>query len=116
MSLPTLDDFVGMSADTGAQISGDDHLYQSLRDIIGTPKGTRVLRRTYGSDVPALQDAPMNPGVVADIVASVAEAIIAWEPRVLLQKVIVNALNPGGMTVDLLVQLNGKTVLIQGVA
>ncbi|MEG3089760.1 GPW/gp25 family protein [Sphingomonas sp. PB4P5] len=49
-----------MNARTGAPIAGSDHLQQSIADIIGTPLGTRIGRREYGSLVPELLDQPMN--------------------------------------------------------
>ena len=45
----TYDAFVGLSADTGAAVSGLDHLVQSLRDIITTPVG-------YGSSISVFID------------------------------------------------------------
>jgi hypothetical protein len=50
---------VGMSRTTGAAIDGLEHITQSVRDILGTPIGTRVGRRDYGSDVPELIDHPL---------------------------------------------------------
>ena len=39
----------GINATTGAALSGMDHLRQSIRDILTTRVGTRVMRRAYGS-------------------------------------------------------------------
>jgi phage baseplate assembly protein W len=113
--LPTLDDFKGLSSATGAEISGDDHLRQSIRDILTTPLGTRVMRRNYGSRLFDLVDAPMTPGRVADIVAGVAEALAAWEPRLILKTVLVQLAAAGRFSLDLIVVSNGKTVQLQGV-
>lgn len=104
MSAPassSLEAYVGLDAASGAPIAGEDHLRQSIRDIITTPIGSRVMRRTYGSCVPFLIDAPMTPGLVAEIVASVAEALDAWEPRIVLKRVVVRALEAGRFTLDL---------------
>ena len=40
---------LGMDAKTGRRLEGDDHLRQSIADILTTPIGSRVLRRDYGS-------------------------------------------------------------------
>lgn len=40
--------FSGMSRHTGAALDGADHLAQSVADILGTPIGSRVMRRDYG--------------------------------------------------------------------
>lgn len=97
-----LDTFIGMSAANGRALSGEAHLTQSLRDIITTPIGSRVMRRDYGSRVPRLLDAPMTRGLVADVVAAVAEAVAAWEPRIQLKRVIVTEIAPGRLTLALI--------------
>ncbi len=94
--------FTGLSATTGAAVSGVDHLIQSLRDIITTPIGSRVMRRDYGSRVPFLLDAPMSRGLVADIVAAVAEACAEWEPRVRLKRIVVAEASPGRLVLALI--------------
>ncbi len=52
---------MGMNAATGRNLTGLDHLHQSIADILSTPIGTRVMRRDYGSRLPELIDAPMTP-------------------------------------------------------
>lgn len=95
---PVLDAFVGLSAVDGRAISGEAHLTQSLRDIITTPIGSRVMRRDYGSRVPRLLDAPMTRGLVA----AVAEAVAAWEPRIQLKRVVVTEITPGRLALALI--------------
>ena len=97
-----LDAFIGLSSITGRAISGEAHLIQSLRDIITTPIGSRVMRRDYGSRVPRLLDAPMTRGLVADVVAAVAEAVAAWEPRIQLKRVVVTEITPGRLALALI--------------
>jgi Bacteriophage baseplate protein W len=53
----------GIDASTGKNISGLAHLRQSVRDILSTPIGTRVLRRDYGSRLPRLV---VNGGAILD--------------------------------------------------
>jgi len=115
-SLRTLDDFKGLSAATAETISGEDHLRQSLRDLLTTPIGSRVMRRDYGSLIPDLVDRPMTPGLVADLVAATAEAIQNFEPRVTLKRVLVNVFEAGRFELDLVVQVNGRTLKLEGVA
>ena len=76
-----------MNRETGAALSGDDHIAQSVRDILTTSVGSRVMRRDYGSEVPNLIDAPFNPSTQAMFYAAVAEALRLWEPRLTLQSV-----------------------------
>lgn len=72
----------GMDRATGAPLSGDDHLAQSIADILTTPIGTRVMRRDYGSAIPELLDQPMNPVTKLRLFAAAAVAIARWEPRI----------------------------------
>lgn len=77
----------GLSRDTGQRLEFDAHLAQSIADILGTPRGTRVMRRSYGSDIPALIDAPINGSTIVDLFMAVAEALGQWEPRLTLTRV-----------------------------
>ena len=49
-----------MDRTTGRRITGMNHLQQSIADILTTPLGTRLQRRTYGSLLPSLIDQPDN--------------------------------------------------------
>lgn len=91
----------GISASTGKSIAGLDHLRQSLRDILSTRKGTRVMRRAYGSDLPALVDAPLNDDTLVDLYAATAEAIAIWEPRIDLHQVTVQEAGLGRVVLQL---------------
>ncbi|WP_366655358.1 GPW/gp25 family protein [Fodinicurvata sp. EGI_FJ10296] len=77
----------GMDAITGEPLAGTDHLAQSIRDILTTRVGTRVMRREYGSDLPRLVDAPLTPATVVDFYAATAKALRRWEPRLRLTRV-----------------------------
>lgn len=91
----------GVNAITGKRSAGRAHLRQSIRDILTTPIGSRVMRRTYGSRLFELVDAPMNAGTVAAMVAATAEALARWEPRYRVRKVAIGAAGTGHITVDL---------------
>jgi len=78
---------IGINANTGAALGGIDHLRQSVRDILTTPIGTRVMRREYGSRLYELVDAPMNPSGLLDLYAATAEALAKWEPRIDVEQV-----------------------------
>lgn len=77
----------GMQAATGRTISGLVHLYQSIRDILITRKGSRVMRADYGSDLMALVDGAVNAAWLAAVVVEVAEALERWESRFSLSAV-----------------------------
>lgn len=114
-SMHILADFKGISAETGATVSGDEHLRQSIRDILMTPLGSRVMRRDYGSRVFELLDAPMTRSLTADLVAATAEALRRWEPRVKLTRVQARAAEAGRLTLDLDLIMSGRPLRLEGV-
>ncbi len=85
----------GMNASTGGLLDGVDHLRQSIRDILTTPVGSRVMRRDYGSRLFELVDAPLDGGTLVEIYAATADALARWEPRFRLTRVQAGAA-PGG--------------------
>lgn len=91
----------GMNSATGQSLAGLEHLKQSIRDILTTRIGTRVMRRDYGSRVPDLVDRPITPALAADLYAAVAEALDAWEPRLKLERVQVTQASPGRIALSL---------------
>lgn len=78
---------MGMDRQTGAQLAGDDHLAQSIGDILTTPIGSRVMRRDYGSLLFELLDRPINPATRLLCVMATALALGRWEPRIAVQRV-----------------------------
>ena len=54
----------GTNNQNGRDLTGLAHLRQSVRDILTTPIGTRVMRREYGSRLFELLDAPLTPGTL----------------------------------------------------
>ena len=92
---------LGLDATTGGAIAGAAHLRQSIRDILTTPIGSRVMRRTYGSRIFELVDSPMNPGGAAAIIAAAVEALDTWEPRFRTQRVRVAAAGAGHVSLDI---------------
>jgi phage baseplate assembly protein W len=107
-----------MSAATGQRLGTLEHLRQSIGDILRTPIGTRVMRREYGSALFALVDAPMDAVTVVDIIQATAGAIGRWEPRVRLDRVTVDAVEAGKITLalDLRYLPTGERVRLEGLA
>ena len=77
----------GTNAQTGKELTGLAHLRQSVRDILTTPIGTRVMRREYGSRLMELVDAPLTPATLTEIYAAAAEALARWEPRLRVDRI-----------------------------
>ncbi len=92
----------GMNRHTGAVISGIEHLKQSVRDILTTPLGSRVMRRDYGSLLPELIDQPSNAATRLRIYAASAAALMRWEPRLRLERVeLLDGSRPGQLVLEL---------------
>ncbi|TLP67085.1 phage baseplate protein [Parasedimentitalea maritima] len=108
---------IGLDASTGKQLSGMAHLRQSVRDILTTPIGTRVMRRDYGSRLYRLVDAPMNDATRLDMMAATYEALETWEPRLTVDQVSVEMPAPGGVVVSIEGQYlpTGQHVTLDGI-
>ena len=108
---------LGTNVDTGAALEGIDHMMQSIRDILTTPIGSRVMRRDYGSRLFELLDHPTEPGIEVEIYAGVAEALDRWEPRFELKRVSVVSADAGHITLDIvgIYKPNGQEVTLPGV-
>ena len=65
----------GMSRTTGAVLADIEHIAQSIADILTTPLGSRLARRTYGSRVFDLLDAPVNASTRVRLFAATATAL-----------------------------------------
>lgn len=77
----------GMSATTGRALESAAHIAQSMRDILSTPIGSRVMRRDYGSQVSELIDQPMNPATQLRTMSAAVTALVRWEPRIRIASV-----------------------------
>lgn len=71
----------GINAETGRPLGGWDHVVQSIRVILTTAIGTRVMRREFGSELMSLIDAPMEERVILAVYVATANALARWEPR-----------------------------------
>lgn len=91
----------GMNRHTGALISDTELLRQSIICILTTPKGSRVYRREFGSDLFKLLDSPNNEALMIDIYASIADALVRWEPRFQLQNIQARTNENGQLVVSL---------------
>ncbi len=107
----------GLNATTGKPLDGIAHLRQSIRDILCTPIGSRVMRRSYGSDLFKLIDAPVNKETLMRIYAAVAVALAKWEPRFRLIQCQVVAASPGTVELDLIGEYlpDGQVVTMDGI-
>lgn len=108
---------IGTDATTGKALGGIGHLRQSIRDILTTPIGSRVMRREYGSRLFQLVDAPMNRATLLNIYTAAIEAIERWEPRFRVSQVVASNAAPGSVTLDVTGEYlpDGVAVTLDGI-
>ena len=107
----------GTNSTDGTRLTGIDHLRQSIKDILTTPVGSRVMRREYGSRLFELIDAPMNSKTIMKIYAETVAALKRWEPRFAVSKVSLATSEPGSFLIDLTGEYlpDGTQVKLDGV-
>lgn len=71
----------GLDHTTGRSLDGWDHLKQSIAVILSTRIGERIMRRTFGAEVPRLLGEPLVPRTVLRFFTAIIVAIELWEPR-----------------------------------
>lgn len=81
---------IGMDRINGVRLDGSEHLAQSIGDIITTPLGTRIMRRDYGSLLFELIDRPLNGATRLLCIMAVAMAVVRWEPRILIRRILLD--------------------------
>lgn len=108
---------IGIDRNTGKMIDGIDHLRQSLQDLLTTPKGSRLMRGDYGSDIPRLVDLPVNSELVIDIISETAGAIMKWEPRLQVEDVQVTSITSSSVVLAVSGKYlpDGEDVTIDGI-
>lgn len=79
--------WTGMNAATGKHLSESDHIKQSVRDILTTPIGSRIMRREYGSELIDLIDQPHNEATRLRMIAATVHALTLWEPRIKITRI-----------------------------
>ena len=71
----------GTSALVNATMSDWEHVQQSLRILLSTPIGSRLMRREYGCDLKNIVDQKLTTRNILLIYSAAATAIQRWEPR-----------------------------------
>lgn len=76
------------------------------------------MRRDYGSRLFDLIDTPFNAATQLALIAAVAEALVTWEPRFLLESVSVQSYSPGHAVFDLVGQYTpgGEVIRLEGIS
>lgn len=92
---------IGFHATNGRRIGDVAHIRQSVRDILTTPVGSRVMRREYGSLLPDLIDQPLNGATLLRAYAATVMALVRWEPRIRVARVQFEATADGRLIIDM---------------
>lgn len=79
--------YTGMNPEGVGTLSDADHVWQSVSDILQTPIGSRLMRRTYGSLIPDLIDNPQNAVLRMQLMSAIVIALATWETRIVLSEV-----------------------------
>lgn len=79
-----LDDEVAMAA-------GADDIRQSIRLILETDPGERVMRPDFGAGLRRLLFEPIDTSTLALVQRRVQDALVTWEPRIEVRDVSVSA-------------------------
>lgn len=93
--------WLGMNASAGERIEGLEHIAQSIRDVLTTPIGSRLMRRDYGSNIPDLIDQPTNGATLMRLSAATVIALRRWEPRVRITRINWIIGSAGQLTADM---------------
>ena len=73
-----------------ALVSGERELVESIRLILGTAPGERPARPEFGCDIHDLVFAPADAATAGQIAYQVRSALERWEPRIVLDDVLVD--------------------------
>ena len=67
--------------------SADKDIQESIRIILGTAKGERLMRPEFGCDIHKHVFSAATPATLNLIESSVREALVRWEPRIDVESV-----------------------------
>ncbi|MEL6590003.1 MAG: GPW/gp25 family protein [Bacteroidota bacterium] len=70
-------------------VSGVEDINQSLGILLSTSLGERVMQPRFGCNLADYQFEPLNQGVIGFLKNLVEEALLLFEPRIVVEKVIV---------------------------
>lgn len=68
--------------DTISVSQHEEKIKESIRIILGTAKGERVMRPDFGCDIHNFVFAVINTTTLTQMASSVKKALVLWEPRI----------------------------------
>ena len=69
----------------------EEDIRQAIRIILGTNPGERLMRPDFGAGLDQFIFEPVNTATMAQVKTRVEEALIDWEPRIVIDEVKVGA-------------------------
>jgi uncharacterized protein len=69
----------------------EEDIRQAIRIILGTNPGERLMRPDFGAGLNQFVFEPVNTATMAQVKTRVEEALIDWEPRIVIDEVKVSA-------------------------
>jgi phage baseplate assembly protein W len=105
---------VGLASDTGLveRIAYEDDIKQSIRIILGTSKGERVMRPDFGCGIHDLVFAAVSTQVMTQIETTVRDALRTYEARIDVLRVDVDGSELGNgrllVTIDYLIRATNQ--------
>jgi uncharacterized protein len=69
----------------------EEDIRQAIRIILGTNPGDRLMRPDFGAGLDQFIFEPVNTATMAQVKTRVEEALIDWEPRIVIDEVKVSA-------------------------
>lgn len=63
-------------------LSSEEKIKESIMIILGTAKGERVMRPSFGCDIHDLVFSIINATTLTQIKSAVLDALVYWEPRI----------------------------------
>jgi len=82
---------------------GIDNVERSVRIILGTAKGERVMRPEFGCEIHDQVFSSLSPATLNRIEESVRSALVRWEPRIDVESVSAapDSSNPNKVLIDI---------------
>ncbi|MFC5049176.1 GPW/gp25 family protein [Rubritalea spongiae] len=77
-------------AKSSVMVTGAENIAQSLNVLFGTQRGERLLVQEYGCDLSSLIYRPVNSATAATLKNQIERAIILYEPRIIIQKLVID--------------------------
>lgn len=82
--------------------TAEDDIRESIRIILGTAKGERLMRPDFGCDIHDHVFSAVTPATLNLIESSVREALVRWEPRIDVESIDADtAENPNEVLIEI---------------